>query len=326
MEYIWIGGNGELRSKVRVCHPELPPPEWNFDGSSTGQASTIDSEVVLKPVKTVKSPFESSEYLVLCDTWCVNGNPHTTNTRANAQEIFKTNTHDSMFGIEHEFFACYYGGKKPIYDQDPDGRDKSDFYCGVGYEKAIGRPYLEEVFVACRKAGLDVTGYNLEVAAGQMEIQICAKGIDAADQSVLLKYIIHRVAEKYKYHISFVAKPEFTKKYGINGSGCHVNFSTGRMRDDDDYEHIMEFVHRLQENHQETMKLYGDDNKERLVGTNETSDFDKFTFGVGNRGASIRIPRETYNSRRGYIEDRRPSSSADMYIVTGELYRLYQNQ
>lgn len=321
MEYIWIGGNGELRSKVRVC--DYPPPDWNYDGSSTNQASTIDSEVILKPVKTFKSPFDSTDHLVLCETYLPKGDPHPTNTRSKALEIFGNNEKKSLFGIEHEFFACHAGGKRQIYVQDPDGSDKSDFYCAVGHNKAIGRPFLEEAFMACKKAGLDVTGYNLEVAAGQMEIQLCAGGIDAADQSVVLKYILHRIGEKYGYTISFDAKPEFTKRHKLNGSGCHVNFSTKHMREEDDYEHIMEFIHKLQENHSETMKLYGDDNKDRLTGTNETSEYEKFTFGVGNRGASIRIPQETYKSRKGYIEDRRPSSSADMYLVTANLYNIY---
>ena len=58
LEYIWIDNNNGLRSKTKV-HPinlnnllELKPeflPEWNYDGSSTNQASGVDSEVILKP-------------------------------------------------------------------------------------------------------------------------------------------------------------------------------------------------------------------------------------------------------------------------------------
>lgn len=318
-EYIWLGGNSEFRSKVKVSDSE--PTIWNYDGSSTNQASTVDSEVLLVPVKTVKSPFKS-DYLVLCETRLPSGKPHPTNTRQLANEIFKNDKNDSMFGIEHEFFALH-ANNKPIHVQDPDGSDKSDFYCGVGHGKSYGRPYLEEVFESCLTAGLNVTGYNMEVAAGQMEIQVCAKGIDAADQSMLLKYIIHRVAEKYKYIITFDAKPRFTVDCNLNGSGCHVNFSTKRMRQEECYDHIMDFINNLQNGHEETMKLYGDDNKKRLSGTHETSEFNKFTFGVGNRCASIRIPNETFKNKRGYIEDRRPSSSADMYIVTSHLLSNY---
>jgi glutamine synthetase len=54
-EYIWIGGKGEIRSKTKVLndfiHRTDEFPEWNFDGSSTGQApSDGNTEVILKPV------------------------------------------------------------------------------------------------------------------------------------------------------------------------------------------------------------------------------------------------------------------------------------
>ena len=53
-EYVWIGGNLELRSKARTLYlSEISVetlPEWKFDGSSTKQASGEDSEVILKPV------------------------------------------------------------------------------------------------------------------------------------------------------------------------------------------------------------------------------------------------------------------------------------
>ena len=59
-EYIWIGGNGELRSKTKVVHDikygndEIP--DWNFDGSSTEQApSDGNTEVIIKPCAVYKS-------------------------------------------------------------------------------------------------------------------------------------------------------------------------------------------------------------------------------------------------------------------------------
>lgn len=44
---------------------------------------------------------------------------------------------------------------------------------------------------------------------------------------------------------------------------------------------------------------------------------DKFSYGPGNRAASFRIPSSTYAAKgKGYIEDRRPSSNIDPYVVT----------
>ena len=65
LEYIWLGGNNEFRSKNRIIKLEKEElllddiPEWNFDGSSTNQAFTEETEIIIKPVKFVKSPLKS---------------------------------------------------------------------------------------------------------------------------------------------------------------------------------------------------------------------------------------------------------------------------
>ena len=42
----------------------------------------------------------------------------------------------------------------------------------------------------------------------------------------------------------------------------------------------------------------------------------RFSYGVANRGCSVRIPRDTDAQKYGYFEDRRPASNMDPYIVT----------
>ena len=61
---------------------------------------------------------------------------------------------------------------------------------------------------------------------------------------------------------------------------------------------------------------YGDDIESRLTGAHETAPYDKFSFGVSNRGASIRIPWQVELAGRGYAEDRRPNANMDPYVVT----------
>jgi len=56
-----------------------------------------------------------------------------------------------------------------------------------------------------------------------------------------------------------------------------------------------------------------------LTGKHETATIDKFTWGVGNRAASVRVGNEVKAQGRGYLEDRRPSSNCDPYLVTGKL-------
>lgn len=77
----------------------------------------------------------------------------------------------------------------------------------------------------------------------------------------------------------------------------------------------------FEKQHMIHMALYGADNDKRLTGVHETSPFDKFSYGVGNRAASFRIPTSTVNQNgKGYIEDRRPASNIDPYVVSAIIF------
>jgi len=65
------------------------------------------------------------------------------------------------------------------------------------------------------------------------------------------------------------------------------------------------------------MAVYGEDNQLRMTGKHETASYDKFTWGVANRGASVRVNRACAEEGKGYFEDRRPASNADPYRITG---------
>ena len=107
-----------------------------------------------------------------------------------------------------------------------------------------------------------------------------------------------------------------------NGSGCHANFSTVQMREGNANEgktgldYITEAIKCLERDHVEMMKDYGSGNEERMTGLHETADYSVFSHGIANRGASVRIGNDTYRNKKGYFEDRRPSSNCDPYLVT----------
>ena len=108
-EYVWIDADGGYRCKTRVFQgaaPELEKlPNWNYDGSSTGQAPGEDSEVIIKPVAVYHDPFRGGDHiLVLTDTYDPEGTPIPTNTRAPAKEIFDAKPEEEpWFGIEQEY-------------------------------------------------------------------------------------------------------------------------------------------------------------------------------------------------------------------------------
>ena len=96
----------------------------------------------------------------------------------------------------------------------------------------------------------------------------------------------------------------------------HTNFSNDEMRTNGSENLYTELCEKLGKFHQDAIESYGSDNDMRLTGLHETQSIDKFSYGIADRGSSIRIPRETAQNGIGYIEDRRPSSNMDPYLVT----------
>ena len=97
------------------------------------------------------------------------------------------------------------------------------------------------------------------------------------------------------------------------------------MREEGGMKYIYEAIERLSNRHDFHIRMYdpneGEDNKRRLTGHHETSSIEKFSHGVANRGASVRIPRQCAEDGKGYLEDRRPSSNCDPYRVTEAIVR-----
>ena len=331
-EYIWLDHKNGFRTKTKVTKERKQlhhnPGFWNFDGSSTEQATGNDSEVYIKPVRMYKDPFRKNlknTYLVLCDTWLPNGNPHPDNTREKAKLVFENKfvkQEETMFGIEQEFFFTNRHDKLPLgMKQNVNGivyaeYEQGPYYCGVGTNRVYGRKTAEKILENALYCELNITGLNFEVAPGQCEFQLCEKGLKCADDLTLLRYLMIRTAEDHDLCIDFHPKPV---KGDWNGSGCHTNYSTKSMRDEGGYEHIMNAIMKLKAKHKEHIDLYGIDNDQRLTGRHETASIDEFSFGVADRGSSIRIPRFTDRDGKGYLEDRRPASNMDPYVVTSKI-------
>ena len=66
-----------------------------------------------------------------------------------------------------------------------------------------------------------------------------------------------------------------------------------------------------------------------MTGKHETQSIEKFSWGVSDRGASIRVPLSTDKLKKGYLEDRRPASNGDPYrivrVIADALNEAYQS-
>ena len=327
-EYIWIDGNYKIRSKTKVINQlmvdvELNPdnyPMWNYDGSSTGQSdSDGNTEIILKPCAIYKNPLRKNNgniinLLILCDTYDNKKNPLTTNIRYHANILFKKNLMlEPWFGLEQEYFI----ENKTNNESKSCPRDEGEHYCGIVKFNPSERNIVEEHLYACINSGLTISGINSEVACRQWEFQIgpCI-GIQSGDQMIIARYLLERISEKHGCIINYDPKPYDN----VNGSGCHVNFSTMEMREPDGIHVINSAIEKLNINHAIHIEQYGNNNNKRLSGTHETSDYNNFSCGVGTRNTAIRIPNDTINNNRGYFEDRRPGSNIDPYVVTSAIF------
>lgn len=347
-EYIWIDADLKLRSKCQTLYLYLDNiidlkqfhncdyytkksllqyfPNWNFDGSSTRQntydSTGINTEVILKPVNYYQDPFNNFKsvlkLLILCECLSPDLKPIKSNTRHIAVQTFnnsKISIAKPWYGLEQEYVLYRLDTNQPIGwlpIMESEDYNSDQFYCGIGSLNISGRDIVEEHYDLCLSIGLKISGINSEVMPGQWEFQVgpCL-GIEAADTLWIARYVLERLCEKHKLYVNYHPKP----KNRFNGSGCHVNFSTKSMRDDNGFSHITNAVKRLETNHHFMMKYYGNNNK-RLTGKHETSDPEIFSWGIGTRNTSVRIPNHVKLNNKGYFEDRRPASDIDPYIVT----------
>jgi glutamine synthetase len=269
LEYVWLDGKKPvpgLRGKTTMKSFEAPPtladlPLWGFDGSSTLQAEGKSSDCILKPVALYPDASRSDAYIVLSEVMHPDGTPHVTNARATIID-----DPDFWAGFEQEYFL-YQDGRPlgwpengyPLVPQFP-------YYCGVGskYMGSLARTIVEE--------HLDLFGKG---------------SAKAADDVWVARYLLLRLCEQYEVDVEFHCKPI---KGDWNGSGMHCNFSTAYIREVGGKEYFEALMAAFAANVADHIAVYGPDNHLRLTGHHETQAIDKFSYGLSDRGASIRMP------------------------------------
>lgn len=325
LEYLWLDGykpTQSLRSKTKIVADfsgKLEDcPEWSFDGSSTEQAEGGSSDCLLKPVAIYPDPDRKNGFLVVTEVLNADGTPHESNGRATIDDTDA----DFWFGFEQEYFLWDPETDKPLgFPAGGYPAPQGPYYCSVGGKNAFGREIVEEHLDLCLEAGLNVEGINAEVAAGQWEFQIFAKGAQSAgDQIWAARFLLERTAEKYGIAIDYHPKPLGALDW--NGSGMHANFSNEYIRTAGSKEKIEGVCEAFRDVVDEHIAVYGADNDQRLTGLHETAAITDFSYGVSDRGASIRIPVYTVSHGwSGYLEDRRPASNGDPYKIASRIIK-----
>ena len=326
LEYIWLDGYTpvpNLRGKTQIKEFEHFPtlddlPLWGFDGSSTMQAEGSNSDCVLMPVAVYPDPARKNGVLVMCEVMMPDGvTPHPSNKRASILD-----DDGAWFGFEQEYF--FYKDGRPLgFPEHGYPSPQGPYYTGVGFKNVgdVAREIVEEHLELCLEAGINHEGINAEVAKGQWEFQIFGKGSKkAADEMWMARYLLLRLTEKYGIDIEFHCKPLGDTDW--NGSGMHCNFSTDYMRTVGGKDYFERLMAQFDKNLHDHIDVYGPDNHMRLTGKHETAPWNKFSYGVADRGASIRVPHSfVKNDYKGYLEDRRPNSQGDPYAIASQVLK-----
>ena len=326
LEYVWLDGytpEPNLRSKTKIVDKEPKSLAdldlWGFDGSSTKQAEGKSSDCVLKPVALYPDSARKNGYLVMCEVLMPDLTPHPSNFRATIAE-----SDDLWVGLEQEYFF-YQDGRPLGFPAEGYPAPQGPYYTGIGYNNVgdIARQIVEEHLDLCLDAGINHEGINAEVAKGQWEFQVFAKGSKKiGDDMWMGRYLLIRLCEKYGIDINFHCKP-LGKDLDWNGSGMHCNFSTAFMREKGGKAYFEKLMAAFDKYKEEHIAASSPGNHLRLTGLHETQSIDKFNYGVANRGASIRIPHSFVknDAYRGYLEDRRPNSQGDPYKIVSRVLK-----
>ncbi|KAG6773691.1 hypothetical protein POTOM_021006 [Populus tomentosa] len=299
----------------------------------------------ISPQSIFKDPFrKGNNILVMCDAYTPAGEPIPTNKRFNAAQIFSdpvVASEEPWYGIEQEYTLLQKDINWPLgWPVGGFPGPQGPYYCAVGADKSFGRDIVDAHYKACLYAGINISGINGEVMPGQWEFQVGPSvGISAGDEVWVARYILEacvvilvnlfsssvessnilfcpvmqRIAEIAGVVVSFDPKPI---PGDWNGAGAHTNYSTKSMRNEGGIAVIKKAIEKLGLRHKEHIAAYGEGNERRLTGRHETADINTFSWGVANRGASIRVGRDTEKEGKGYFEDRRPASNMDPYVVT----------
>ena len=355
LDYVWLGGEGtqNLRTKVRyevidVENPQQAPtpdelfsqiPEWSYDGSSTEQAETENSDLIIRPVKIFGNAFQANRgrgvpaYFVFCEVFNQDGTPHESNERAKLREVLDSvdpeNDQQPIFGIEQEY--VFWDPENDIpsgwkwNEEESMGESPSvdgSYYCGVGGDSILHRQLAESHTELCLQTNIPMAGFNSEVMKSQWEYQLQPlPALDAADCLWMSRFVLERIAETRGLGVNLDPKPV----EGWNGSGGHINISTTKTREGtmDDVEQLCK---DLGESHDDLISVYGEDNNKRLTGEFETSSIESFSYGQSDRTTSVRIPLITINNDSGHVEDRRPASNMNPYTALKTLVQTLNGE
>ena len=297
--------------------------ECMFDGSSIeGFVRIEESDMYLYPdldtfVIFPWRPQQGKVARIICDIYTADRKPFEGDPRyALKKAVADAESMGYRFdvGPECEFF---------LFNQDEDGQPTTMSTERAGYFDLgpvdLGENARRDMVLTLEDMGYEIEASHHEVAPAQHEIDFkYDEALKTADNIMTFKLAVKTIAKRHGMFASFMPKP----KYGVNGSGMHVNMSLSKegrnIFDDPDGENGLSreaswFIGGIM-NHMRAMTAITNplvNSYKRLVPGYEAPIY--IAWSMTNRSPLIRIP--VLRGSRTRVELRCPDSAANPYLT-----------
>ena len=197
-----------------------------FDGSSIESYIKIEeSDMYLYPdldtfVILPWRPQHGKVARLICDIYRPDGTDFEGSPRYILKKVLeeaKELGYDFQVGTECEFF---------LFQTAEDGTPTTNTTERAGYFDLgpldQGENARRDMVLTLEDMGFEIESSHHESAPAQHEIDLkYESALKAADQIMTFKFAVRTIAKRHGVHATFMPKP----KYGVNGSGMHVNMS-----------------------------------------------------------------------------------------------------
>lgn len=303
--------------------------EIMFDGSSIdGFVRIEESDMYLYPDISTFTVFPwtttEKEARIICDVYNTDGTPFQGCPRNALKRVLmeaKEMGYTMNVGPECEFF---------LFNTDEKGNPSLETHDNASYFDLapvdLGGNARKDMTIALKQMGYEIEASHHEVAPGQHEIDFkYQEALHAADSIMTFKMAVRIIAQKHGLHATFMPKP----KFGINGSGMHINMSLSTIdgknafyEENDDLGLSKEAYYYLGGiiKHAKSFTALTNptvNSYKRLVPGYEAPI--SIAWAASNRSPLVRVPAKRGNSTR--IELRNPDPSANPYLALAAILK-----
>ena len=297
--------------------------ECMFDGSSIEGFSRIEeSDMYLRPDLNTFTifpwrPQQGKVARFICDIYRPDGTAYESDPRQVLENVIRETEemgYQFVVGPEFEFF---------LFHQDDDGTPTTTTHEKAGYFDLgpldLGENARRDMVLTLEDMGIAIEASHHEMAPAQHEIDLkYEEALETADNMVTFRMVVKTIAKRHGLHATFMPKP----KYGINGSGMHLNMSLSRdgenIFSDENDEHGLSqeayyFIGGLMKHIKAITFITNPlvNSYKRLVPGYEAPTY--IAWSANNRTPLIRIPESRRSGKR--IELRSPDASANPYLA-----------